>query len=156
MAQQQALALSRSGDQEGARCILVVLSGKGHKDEETLGILGGVYLGLSDRDAGTASNWLALARASYAQAFEGASGGLALYSAINCAATAILNGDRQAARRWAKRATDYCEQQLREDSAAGRRADYWALASLGESLLIRGEEQAALACLWTIGRGCAW
>ena len=134
----------------------MVLSGKGHKDEEMPGILGGVYMSLSDRDAGAASNWLALARASYAQAFKGTSGGLALYSAINCAATAILNDDRQAARRWAKRATGYCEQQLREDSAAGRRADYWALASLGESLLIRGEEQAALACLCTIGRGCAW
>ena len=54
--QKQALALSRSGDLEGARRILEVLSGEGHKDEETLGIFGGVYKSLSDRDAGAASN----------------------------------------------------------------------------------------------------
>ena len=54
--QKQALALSRSGDLEGARRVLEVLSGEGHKDEETLGIFGGVYKSLSDRDAGAASN----------------------------------------------------------------------------------------------------
>jgi class 3 adenylate cyclase len=143
--QQQALALSRSGDLQAARGSLEALAAQGHDDEETLGILGGVYKSLSDRDVAASNHWMQLARRSYENAFKGASAGVPLYSAINCAATALLSDERRAALKWARLATSLCEQQLASDAQAGRSPDYWALASLGESLLIRGQTAAALS-----------
>ncbi|MEM7407055.1 MAG: adenylate/guanylate cyclase domain-containing protein [Pseudomonadota bacterium] len=144
--QQQALALSRAGDLNTARRLLEDIAADGYQDEETLGILGGVYKSLAQRERRGRARWLRRSRESYEQAHRGASGGVPLYSAINSAATALLGGDTRAAGRWARLATRLCEQQLAEDAAAQRPADYWALASLAESLLIRGKHRQALHC----------
>lgn len=146
--QLEALALARSGDMERAHRILETLSGEGHEDAETLGMLARTHkdLALRATDGGRRSRHLDAGFALYERAFESArqrgADADAAYTGINAATMAVLRSDLERARRIAAQVRALCQREgAGEEEPTAR---YWREATLGEAALILGERQAAL------------
>jgi class 3 adenylate cyclase/tetratricopeptide (TPR) repeat protein len=114
-----------------ARELLSELVKRGHKDEETLGILGRVYKDLwllagieHERRA-----YLERSRNLYLEAFRRNRG---YYSGINAASMSLMLGEGERARKLATIALKICMSLLRDPA----KRDYWGLATLGEGFLL--------------------
>jgi hypothetical protein len=134
--QLRALALAKTGSAESlaeAFRVLESLKSAGHRDPETLGILGGRYKDMwrrsGDRDH------LRLSHGAYMAAVEADPGNH--YTAINAAATALWLEDKVLSRRMAKDVFD----RLQVVPRTAR--DCWHLATEAEALLLQGEHEAA-------------
>jgi class 3 adenylate cyclase len=136
--QLMALALARSGATRLARQALDRLIREGHRDEETLGLMGRTHKDLSAEadDPEDRRLHLAAAFACYRDAYQTSAG---IWSGINAATTALLLGDRSEAASLARLVHDEC---LRMN-ASGAHDDYWTLATLGEAALILGRQAEA-------------
>lgn len=141
--QLQGLALARSGATGKAQQMLQALFAEGHADGETLGILARTYKDLSAAaaDAGERRASLRQAHERYGDAYRLAAvrteADSALYAGINAASTALLLGEGERARRFAREVRAWCLARL------ALSADYWAEATLGEAALILGEWEEA-------------
>ncbi|HEV7405586.1 MAG TPA: tetratricopeptide repeat-containing protein [Chthoniobacteraceae bacterium] len=141
--QVQAGALAQTGSPSAALEILHGLYGEGHRDAETLGLLGSAWKQIASR-APAGEERTAAWRRSLEVYLEGLSlaesaGDFAgYYPAINAAALRVWLGEETAARDLARRAVA-----LTELAPAG---DYWVLATRAEAALIgrRVEEACAL------------
>lgn len=139
--QMYSLSLVRCGFLPEARDRLAHLVGKGHEDEETLGIFGRVHkeiwLASSGGDPGHPA--LRTARNLYLKAFRSSRG---YYSGINAASLSLVLGDEDTARRLARLVVRICMQSVRGRGAG----DYWVLATLGEAQLVLGRQEQAARC----------
>lgn len=142
--QLEALALVRSGDVERAHALLETLAAEGGDDAETLGMLARTHkdLALRATDAAGRAAHLQAGFALYERAFGAARGRSAaadaIYTGINAATMAVLQGDLRRARQLAAEVREIC---LGDHS--GEQGAYWREATLGEAALILGEMQAA-------------
>ncbi len=132
-----ALSLARSGAPGRASEILTGLYQRGHRDEETLGILARTH---KDSAAMSASprerdEQRRLAYNFYLRSYRGQKG---YYAGVNAAAMALLLGRREAACRLAREVRDICLPRSRRPRGADAEA-YWIAATLGESSLILGD-----------------
>lgn len=129
--QLMALALSRTGALERARDILLALHDEGHQDEETLGMLGGVYKTLAGRAQGKeAASLRGKAFRLYDEAFRRNG---KYYAGINAATLALLSGRKAEAERLVRKVRELC----------GESDDYWEQATLGEAALVLGALEEA-------------
>lgn len=130
--QQFALALARSGSAEGALRVLQTLHDAGHRDAETLGLLGRLHKDLAETAemAEERAAHLARARDFY---FEGFERHADAYCGINAAALCVLTGRREDARALAERLPEVTPA---ED-------DYWSLATAAEARLVLGDIEEA-------------
>lgn len=128
----QGLALARSGDWRGAKSVLGELYELGERDPETVGIYARTWMDSYE----STGNVLHLRRSRdlYAEAFSSAPSDA--YVGINAAAKSLFLGEAEAAAQLAAKVLP-----LVQDRPG--RQDYWALASLGEVLLIQGDFAAA-------------
>jgi len=126
-----ALASIKCGFLGKARELLTGLVEKGHKDEETLGILGRVYkdMWLLTGGEGKDSTYLEQSRNLYLEAFRRNRG---YYSGINAASMSLMLGEEELARKLAKVALRICMDLMRDPA----QRDYWGLATLGEGFLL--------------------
>jgi len=131
--QLQALSMIRCGFLSKSREILTGLVREGHRDEETLGILGRVYkdMWLSSDDG----SLLKRSRDLYYQAFKGSGG---YYSGINAASLSLILGERDTARKLASAVLSKCLKLLK-----GGERDYWNLATIGEGFVVLGRYEDA-------------
>jgi class 3 adenylate cyclase len=148
----EALALARTGAAEAARRRLLALRERGHADEETIGMLARTYKDQWQRASDPLSrrDGLRHARALYEEAYASTGG---YWSGINVATLALFDGDPARARRIAGEVRERCHALLADPP---RRADYWLLATLGESALLLGDVAAALrdyADAWRVAEG---
>lgn len=132
-----ALALVRTGNTSRAIELAQILYDEGHRDEETLGLLGRAYKDLAEKtikEDDKKYNQLCSFEM-YNQAFEETGG---YHSGINAATLAVLMGEKKTARNIADRVRKKCLVEL--DS---RRADsdelYWLIATLAETSLITNQ-----------------
>ncbi len=138
--QKQAHALARTGSLQRARTILDDLVAEGHKDAETMGLLGRVWKDIAKHAACALDRIESLRRSrecyasGLAQA-EAAGDPNGYYPGINAASLSIQLGERDAALDFARR-TEACVGQ------SGER-NYWATATLAEIALIRGDAAGA-------------
>ncbi len=146
----QAGALLQTGSLQAAREILDRLYDAGHRDAETLGLLGSVSkrraeAALTPEDRRAA---LAQARDFYLEGLERAevrAEAEGYYPGINAAALALLLHDEAGACSLADRAAALASKTARED--------YWVLATKAEAALIRRDLGTARA-LYTAAAGC--
>jgi class 3 adenylate cyclase len=126
-----ALALVKCGFITRARDLLSGLMEKGHKDEETLGILGRVYKDLWLLSGGALENseYLRQSRDLYLEAFRRNRG---YYSGINAASMSLMLGDNVRAEKLAKVVLKICITFMKD----AQERDYWGLATLGEGFLL--------------------
>ena len=139
-----ALSLLRSKATEPALTILKKLYDDGHRDEETLGLLGRSYKDLAAETAAEPQKheYLSLAYTYYRSAFN-ATGGF--WSGINAAALALYLGKNETAQELARNVRELCSQEMVWAISAGGDL-YWPLSSMGEAFLI--EEQVDEAEKW--------
>ena len=133
-----ALALIKCGFIGRAKELLSGLVEKGHKDEETLGILGRVYKDMWLLSGGNLENstFLQQSRDLYLEAFRRNRG---YYSGINAASMSLMLGDDELTEKLAKVVLKICINLMRDSKAR----DYWGLATLGEGfLLLKNFKQA--------------
>jgi class 3 adenylate cyclase len=131
-----ASALARTGAVEPAITILLRLYQEGHRDEETLGLLGSSYKKLAEAAADTpdGNSLLRRARKFYAEAYELTHG---YWSGINVATLTLALCERGQAESLARDVRETCSRELQRLKET--KADpYWLLAVLGESALILG------------------
>lgn len=133
-----ALSMIKCGFLERAREVLSGLVMKGHRDEETLGILGRVYKDMwlisgSNRSDDT---FLRKSRDLYVQAFRRSRG---YYSGINAASLSLMLGERERAERLARTVIGICLNLLKEP----QNRDYWCLATVGEGFTVLGDSEKA-------------
>lgn len=138
--QRQAHALARTGSRQRARTILENLVAEGHRDAETMGLLGRVWKDIAKHATCTTDRIESLrhSRECYAGGLAGAEAAgdpNGYYPGINAASLSIQLGERDAALDFARR-TEACVRKM-----AGR--DYWTLATLAEIALIRGSAAGA-------------
>ncbi|MFW6181442.1 MAG: TRAFs-binding domain-containing protein [Spirochaetota bacterium] len=128
--QLNALSLIKCGFLDSARRILAGLVDQGHRDEETLGILGRVYKDMWIISGGASGDRSLLdrSRSSYLEAFQGSGG---YYSGINAASLSRMCGDDGEARRLSRRVLGICLDRLK-----GGERDYWLVATVGEGLVL--------------------
>jgi len=144
--QLEALALARSGDVERAHALLEALAAEGGDDAETLGMLARTHkdLALRATDTQERATHLQAGFALYERAFSAArersAAADAIYTGINAATMAVLQGDIERARRLAGEVRAICL-----GDGSGEQGAYWREATLGEAALIRGEMPAAAA-----------
>jgi class 3 adenylate cyclase len=133
------LSLIKCGFLLEARDRLARLAEQGHRDEETLGILGRVYkeMWLAAGDGDRKHPALRTARDLYMKAFRLSRG---YYSGINAASLSMLLGEAAAARRLAHAVIRACQERLRARTSG----QYWAAAALGEAHLLLGEQEEAV------------
>ncbi|MDX1948150.1 MAG: TRAFs-binding domain-containing protein [Pirellulaceae bacterium] len=131
-----ALALARCGATLRANAILRALRDEGHRDEETLGILGRTYKDLWSQagDVAVGHDHLRAATQCYEEAYRHSRG---YYSGINAATLVLLLGERERARALAGEVLASCRMELRQG------AQYYPLAAAGEASLVLGEWSAA-------------
>jgi class 3 adenylate cyclase len=139
--QQWALALARSGAASKANQLMRQLAARGLRDEETLGLLARTHkdLWLQSGDA----QQLQQALVTYRQAYDGSHG---IWSGINAATLALVQGDTVQAQQLAQQVLQALEPLLQpfragaaDADAAG--ADYWDYATLGEAALILDQHE---------------
>ena len=126
-----ALALIKCGFIGRAKELLIDLVEKGHKDEETLGILGRVYKDMWLLSGGNLENsaFLQQSRDLYLEAFRRNRG---YYSGINAASMSLMLGDDELTEKLAKVVLKICMDLMKDPKAR----DYWGLATLGEGFLL--------------------
>jgi class 3 adenylate cyclase len=139
--QLSAHALARAGAPAKANALMRELYQEGHRDEETLGILGRTHkdLALVARTTAERSRNLELAFQHYGEGFS-LSGGS--YTGINAATMALLLGRKDDMRELARRARAAALTELAEQERAGSDR-YWRLATLAEAALILDENGEA-------------
>lgn len=146
--QLEALYWSRRGSTEGvvghlhqARQALEMLRpGGSPADEETHGILGGVYKRLSELDAAE-NSWLRRCHEEYRRGWE-LSQHSNIYLGINAASTAVWLGEKEAANRLAaevKQNLDALREALRTKEGGPRTLTYWDQVTLAEACLLLGD-----------------
>lgn len=140
--QRQAHALARTGSTLRAKGLLEAMVARGHRDPETLGLLGRVWKDLSTRapDEATRRATLRDARDCYGRGLasaEEAGDSHGYYPGINAAALSVVLGEREAAMDFARR-TEAC-------AGAVPKRDYWVTVTLAEVALIRGDLPQARA-----------
>ncbi len=122
-----------------AKALLSELYRQGHRDEETLGILGRVYKeiwqlsGREPRDGST----LKTSRNLYLKAFKRSRG---YYSGINAATLSFILGDGQTAKALAAQVARIALDLVRKNDAK----DPWLFATLGEACVLLGKSDQAL------------
>lgn len=126
-----ALASIKCGFIGRAKELLTGLVEKGHKDEETLGILGRVYKDMWLLSGGNLENnaYLQQSRDLYLEAFRRNRG---YYSGINAASMSLMLGDDELTEKLAKVVLKICIDLMKDPKAR----DYWGLATLGEGFLL--------------------
>ena len=126
-----ALASIKCGFLGRATELLTGLVEKGHKDEETLGILGRVYKDMWLLSGGNLENntYLQRSRDLYFEAFRRNRG---YYSGINAASMSLMLGDNELTEKLAKVVLKICMDLMKDTKAR----DYWGLATLGEGFLL--------------------
>ncbi len=138
--QKQAHALARTGSRQRARTILETLVAQGHQDAETMGLLGRVWKDIAKHATSESERVESLRHslecyASGLASAESADDPNGYYPGINAASLSVQLGEREAALDFARR-TEACVQKITE-------RDYWAVATLAEIALIRGEPEGA-------------
>ncbi len=148
--QLQALALADLRSPERARQVLDRLHAEGALDKETLGILGRIHKDLGALAAAPADREHHLLRALEHYDLASREFGGGYWTGINVATVAVLLGNRDLAREWAKRVFDQCRGALvvptGDGPAEGARSadeEYWLAATLGEAALILDDEEEA-------------
>lgn len=134
--QLRVLAMAKIGTAESlaeAFLVLESLKGAGHRDPETIGILGGRYKDLWRRSGDR--QHLKQSHGAYMSATEADPNNH--YTAINAAATALWLEDKALSQRVAKEVFD----RLQATPRTAR--DCWHLATEAEALLLLGEREAA-------------
>ena len=132
--QKTALALFRSKAAERALEVLQTLIDEGHRDEETLGLMGRFHKDLAERAAGEdRRQHLEEAYAAYLQAYRETSG---YWTAINAATMARILGRKAEAVDLAREVDRQC-QELLATPAGGQEDPYWLQATRAEAALIR-------------------
>jgi tetratricopeptide (TPR) repeat protein len=143
---------SRRGDAEenvaalhDARKVLEAIERSGSPaDEETYGILAGVYKRLADRKA-EGADWLRRCHDTYLEGWE-RSGRRNGYLGINTASTALWLGDKELARRTAAEVRKQFEE-IRDGLAkmpeGPRQLTYWDQVTLAEAYLLEGRLEEA-------------
>ena len=132
--QLMALSLARSGSTEPAIDILIALYDKGHRDEETLGLLGRTYKDKAEHLSSTVDSlrhWRA-AFEIYHESFK-ATGGY--WSGINAATIACILQEKRRAKELATAVRKACLAE-RELARAKDQDTYWLVATLAEAALI--------------------
>jgi class 3 adenylate cyclase/tetratricopeptide (TPR) repeat protein len=126
-----ALALIKCGFISRAKELLSGLVEMGHKDEETLGLLGRVYkdMWLLSGENLENSEFLRKSRDLYLEAFRRNKG---YYSGINAASMSLMLGDFELTEKLAKVVLKLCIDLMKETETR----DYWGLATLGEGFLL--------------------
>jgi class 3 adenylate cyclase/tetratricopeptide (TPR) repeat protein len=139
-----ALALARSGAAAGANAILEELYREGHRDEETVGLLGRTYKDLAGEavDSSEAFRYLQRACSLYTEAYQATRG---YWSGINAATLALLLGEREKSLTLAREIREQCRFELNRVKEASRDR-YWVLSTLGEAALIAGDWPEAEDC----------
>ncbi len=143
--QLEGLALARSGAARRAAEVLEALLAEGHRDGETLGLLGRTRKdqGLAATDPVDRHRHLGESFAIYHGAYLSAAAAgdvdAAYYNGINAATLALLLGDARATA-IAGHVEELCTGQLAKGGG-----EYWLRATLGEAALIRGDATAAEA-----------
>ncbi len=133
-----ALSMIKCGFLGKAHEVLGGLVKKGHKDEETLGILGRVYKDMwliSNRSLAD-DTYLRKSRDLYFQAFRRSRG---YYSGINAASLSLMLGERDRAERLAETVLGICFNLLKKPE----NRDYWCLATVGEGFIVLGDNERA-------------
>ena len=134
-----ALSLARSGAPLRAAAILGELVDSGHVDDETLGILAGAHktLGLQEPSKTKREGYLTEAyqiyENGYSNAMQRSNQDGAFYNGINAATMALLLNKNERASELAENVAEICL------SKPDFESDYWAMATLGECALIRGQ-----------------
>ncbi len=138
--QLKALSLARSGATEKALEIFLELERSGSADSETLGILGRLYKDLWERDRadGDPRGYLRRSLDYYRRAY--ALPERDYWPGINAATMALAAGREPESRCLAGQVGEQCMRALED---AGESERYWLTATLGESLLLRGDLEAA-------------
>lgn len=132
-----ALALVRTGNTSRAIELAKKLYDEGHRDEETLGLLGRAYKDLAEKtikEDDKKYNQLCSFEM-YNQAFEEGGG---YYSGINAATLAVLMGEKKTARDIADRVRKKCLVEL-DSRRANSDELYWLIATLAETSLITNQ-----------------
>ncbi len=146
--QLEALYWSRRGSTEGAAAHLhkarqaleTLRPGGSPADEETHGILGGVYKRLSELEAAVPS-WLRRCHEEYRRGWE-LSQQTNNYLGINAASTALWLGEKEEANRLAaevRQTLDALREALRTSEGGPRTLTYWDQATLAEACLLLGD-----------------
>ena len=144
--QLRGLALARSGATERANQAMHELSGEGHGDGETLGILARTHKDLAERAATRAQRAAHLERAylAYRQGYDGAcrlgNAEDAYFTGINAATLSLLTGEAERASGLAREVRALCRQEL---SRCPHEPSYWLHATLAEAALLLGERAEA-------------
>jgi class 3 adenylate cyclase len=138
LTQLYSLSLIKCGFLLRARDLLASLVGKGHLDEETLGILGRVHkeMWLAEGDGDPAHPHLAKSRDLYLDAFRRSRGH---YSGINAASLSLILGDTRQAGQLARQVAAICAQRWKRPADR----DYWTVATVAEANLLLGRQEAA-------------
>lgn len=144
--QLQGLALRRSGKVADAAYRLNLLVEEGHRDPETLGMLGAVYADLWEAklcagDTSGARDTLEKSRNLYRDAFDMVPSDT--YVGINAASKSVLLGELDAARAIAADVTRRLDE-ARTARGGAPAADYWERATEAEALLLQGKAAEAL------------
>lgn len=135
-----ALALARSGAPERANSLLSSLQKRGHKDQETLGLLARTHKDLIFlNESYERRHHLKQALKLYLHAYELSKG---YWSAINAATMALLLNRKEYSQKLANEVYINCLDEISNLKKNGG-DQYWALATLGEASLIIEEYQAA-------------
>lgn len=128
----QALSLAQSGSTQAANDLLSKLVQEGHKDVETLSLLGRTYKDFwkKAKNPDEQKRYLTLAYNSYLDAFETTGD---YYPGINAATLAVFLEKSENAKILASKVYDICVGKLEEDKS------HWLQATLAESSLIFGK-----------------
>jgi hypothetical protein len=125
--QQFALALARSGSLEAALAVLETLHAEGHRDAETLGLLGRVHKDFAEKSPApeARAKHLERARDFYLEGFRSHSD---TYCGINAAALSVWTSRRETAKELAAEVIERLP----------NNGDHWTIATRAEALLILG------------------
>lgn len=130
--QLRALALARTGDQDGAIRLLERLHRGGALDSETTGLLAGRYKRVWE--ATDDRRWLQKALALYTDAYERSGES---YPGINAAALSLYFGHHERSRQLAR------EVRVALEARPEAEHDHWKLATLGEACHLLGDHEHA-------------
>lgn len=135
----KAIAFARTGSPETAHKLLTQLHHQLEDDLDIAAALARTYkdLGLAAPQSGQRDKALSEANKLYLEAFEKSR---EYYPGINAAATALWIGKGETAQELAGAVESLCRSSLEGDPQ-----NYWVLATLAESLLIREEREEALS-----------
>ena len=141
--QLHALALIHTGAIQRANAALIDLRREGHRDNQTLGMLGRTYKDLADEAASSEERRILLTRSydtyfdAYLQSKDSTQQSVTerCWPGINAATVALLAGKAEAAKKLAAEVRDECLPAAKPPDTEG---SYWLLATLGEAALILG------------------